>query len=393
MLVKAYKLFKKFKTEFTPVSGAEYKSRYRQLTEVMQLLIRCQMAPDEYYTYSFHKLGVDYAHILNYIPKYHLTKRFRPTLNNRKWASVIENKLLFNIYYHTLNLPVVDIYGCYEPQYGLTVEGEPLTNPEEFKKLLLKNRPRTIVLKPLGGGKGRNIIVIKDIFYKRTEIIFTTSLGHTLSFPDIIAHLKIENPGFPYRGYILEARVEQHSELDRINPWTLNTIRALTILKKDNSVHFYYPVLKLGREDSYIDNICSGALYAPINPLSGVIDKGRFGDKYNNDLYSAHPDTFENFAGLRIPYWEELKELCIAAAKNMPFFRSLGWDIAITPDGPLLLEGNDKHLIEILNPDKGVLQPEMRKILAEFGLEFPENKLPIIDVKHVLKSLKSWSSS
>jgi len=213
MLLKAFKLIKKFKTEFTPVRGAEYKSGFRQLIEVMQLLIRCQMAPDEYYTYNFHRLGVDYAHMLNYIPKYHLTKRFRPALNNREWASMIENKLLFNIYYRALNLPVTDIFGYYDLQYGLTVEGDPLTNPEELEKLLLLKKPRTIVLKPLGGGKGRSIIVIKKINYEKKEILFTTTLGQTLAFPDIIAHLEIKNPGFPYQGYILEARVEQHFEL------------------------------------------------------------------------------------------------------------------------------------------------------------------------------------
>ncbi len=118
-----------------------------------------------------------------------------------------------------------------------------------------------------------------------------------------------------------------------------------------------------------------------------------YGDKFNNDLHSFHPDTEQNFTGRKIPYWEALRELCVTAAKNTPFFRSLGWDIAITSDGPLLIEGNDKHLIEILNPGKGFLQPEIRSILAEFGLTFPERKLPRFSLNNTLKAIKSWSRS
>lgn len=56
---------------------------------------------------------------------------------------------------------------------------------------------------------------------------------------------------------------------------------------------------------------------------------------------AAHPDTGQTFAGFAIPLWQD----CLAMVKRahreaFPSFATLGWDVVITPDGPLLLEAN-----------------------------------------------------
>ena len=54
-----------------------------------------------------------------------------------------------------------------------------------------------------------------------------------------------------------------------------------------------------------------------------------------------HPVTgvcFENFS---LPFWDEVEKLVLKAHAFIPSVISIGWDVAITEKGPVLLEGND----------------------------------------------------
>ena len=50
--------------------------------------------------------------------------------------------------------------------------------------------------------------------------------------------------------------------------------------------------------------------------------------------------TGKAYSGLIVPYWREVTELANKAAMLSPENRSVGWDIAITANGPELIEGN-----------------------------------------------------
>ncbi len=60
-----------------------------------------------------------------------------------------------------------------------------------------------------------------------------------------------------------------------------------------------------------------------------------------NDPFAVHPDTGHAFKGFVMPLWQE----CLALVRRshreaFGRFATLGWDVVITPDGPLLLEAN-----------------------------------------------------
>ena len=60
-----------------------------------------------------------------------------------------------------------------------------------------------------------------------------------------------------------------------------------------------------------------------------------------NEPVATHPDTGHAFVGFTMPLWDECVAL-VARAHRAAFsrFATLGWDVVITPDGPLLLEAN-----------------------------------------------------
>ena len=57
-------------------------------------------------------------------------------------------------------------------------------------------------------------------------------------------------------------------------------------------------------------------------------------------LYDTHPVTGKAFEGFQIPYWEEILKLTEKALRKVDGINYVGWDIAITGKGPIIVEGN-----------------------------------------------------
>ena len=55
-----------------------------------------------------------------------------------------------------------------------------------------------------------------------------------------------------------------------------------------------------------------------------------------------HPDTDLRFKGIEIPFWDRCCRLCLQAAGLFPQLPLVGWDLAITPEGPVIMEGNHR---------------------------------------------------
>lgn len=87
--------------------------------------------------------------------------------------------------------------------------------------------------------------------------------------------------------------------------------------------------------------------------------------------FDMHPDTCTPFINFRVPYFDEAIALCKKAAKVRPDMRYVGWDVGITPTGPVLVEGNNLPAYDgQITPPAGEpgigLRPIVRSIIPEF---------------------------
>ncbi len=138
--------------------------------------------------------------------------------------------------------------------------------------------------------------------------------------------------------YLLEEAICQHEELNRLCPSSVNTLRVVTLLV-NGQAQYVYSLLRMGSGQSNVDNISSGGMYTLIE-ADGIMHYPAFCDK-TGLYYDTHPFTGTKFQGYSLPYFKESIELCKHAAMVEPRLGYIGWDVAITPKGPVLVEGNN----------------------------------------------------
>ncbi len=138
---------------------------------------------------------------------------------------------------------------------------------------------------------------------------------------------------------LVEEFIEQHPNLMQLSGSGLNTIRIITQLDSENKVVILGARLRI-TVNSHVDNMASGNIAAPINIESGKVDGVAVYSDITKLPVTKHPVSGVTIPGFEIPFWKETLQMVEKAALHNTQNRSIGWDIAITQQGPGLLEGN-----------------------------------------------------
>ena len=165
---------------------------------------------------------------------------------------------------------------------------------------------------------------------------------------------------------VLEHVLPQHPDMARLHPQSVNTMRIATELVGDE-VYVAYISVKMGRGDCHCDNSGQGGVLCRVDPETGKIVSDATDDYFN--VYDRHPDTGVVFKGYQLPIVQEAVAMVKEAAHVIPSVRHIGWDVAITPEGPAIIEGNDFPGTDLCQltpfcPDKTGLWPFYKKILG-----------------------------
>lgn len=137
---------------------------------------------------------------------------------------------------------------------------------------------------------------------------------------------------------VVEEHIKNDSTLAKLNDSSLNTFRVVTCIDSHGDVYILAFLLRTGRKGALIDNLLGGGTCYHVDIETGVID-GAGRDSIGN-YYVKHPTSEKIMPGFQIPHFDELKEYAVKLAKHLPNARYVGWDIALTPDGIEVIEGN-----------------------------------------------------
>ncbi len=136
--------------------------------------------------------------------------------------------------------------------------------------------------------------------------------------------------------FVVEEFIQQHSAVSLVYPHSVNSVRIYTLLKGRATEVVFPPMIRFGSGGGRID--ANGEMTVLLAPHTGRWLAGAV-NLQAQDI-TVHPDTCVAFQNVSIPFLSEAIKLVKAAACEIPEVRYIGWDVAITPDGPVLIEGN-----------------------------------------------------
>ncbi|WP_240744550.1 sugar-transfer associated ATP-grasp domain-containing protein [Microbacterium sp. PF5] len=155
--------------------------------------------------------------------------------------------------------------------------------------------------------------------------------GADVSDWDAFHHRLMENGEL-----LVEENIVQHDALSAVCPGTVNSTR-ITAFFDGHRTHILSIAQKFGRGQA-ADQMDWGGFYTMLDA-----DTGRaLGDGYDShgNVHRFHPDTGYRIADFQLPLYDEVIALIDRAARRVPQVQYVGWDVAVTPTGPVIIEGN-----------------------------------------------------
>lgn len=152
--------------------------------------------------------------------------------------------------------------------------------------------------------------------------------------------------------YLIQGFVTPNPRLERLGSGrALGTLRIATYLNKKSEFFMLYALLRIPARGNVHDNFSggsSGNLIAPIDLRTGRIGRawGRRDPNLSRVLepFQRNPDTGVVIRGESVPDWGDVCAMIQRASRTFADLPLLGWDIAISAEGLVLIEANS-------NPD------------------------------------------
>lgn len=243
-----------------------------------------------------------------------------------KNALLLDNKLKFYEIVKDL-LPVPEDLGKLENGIVRRTDG----TTSGLLNLLIENQE--LILKPIDSSSGTGVIKITK---NKDHIFFNEEVMNSNIFLERISILK---------NYMVSIYIKQADYSAKIYGKAVSTIRILTMISPYTQKAFIAAAAhRFVTDRSFpVDNCNAGGLTALIDMETGKLGKAVSPYFSGKSLrwHENHPDTGSRIEGIIIPHWDKIKSQIIMAAQNLSYLKYIGWDVAVTNEDFIVIEGND----------------------------------------------------
>lgn len=327
------------------------KKPYSKIVSEFLTLWRLKKEMPLYYLkYLYRK---DVTNIKDYLSTKEASKiQHSKNLHQEKYMGIMSNKLIFSLFCKKNGIPTPELvsynFGAsffWEDTCAKVSDENDLVS--FFRKVLEESTKERLFLKPFSmfGGRGACII-------RKSNLV-----------EDVAKNARNIMEG----DYIHEDVLVQHEEINKINPSCINTIRIETYIDKEKEIHIMNAFMRFGVGDNIVDNGHSGGIYVGVDLDEGVLKGAALEEiHFGGRDYAEHPNSDYPFKGFAVPYFKEACELVIKATEFLPD-RYIGWDVAITDYGPIIIEANEFPDLFMSDTAYGgyLKNPLIKEVLAE----------------------------
>lgn len=160
--------------------------------------------------------------------------------------------------------------------------------------------------------------------------------------------------------WLLERRVTIDERIAELTgSASVSTVRVVTLVADRSEPEIMGSHFRVIASNSLTDNFNDWETGKPSGNILALpdLDTGVVGEAWapgagglGYQRATLHPRTGLPIEGFSIPWWSEVRRLVqVAAARFLPI-RTIGWDVAITPNGPMLIEGNEQYQYSSFGP-------------------------------------------
>ncbi|HEU4630915.1 MAG TPA: sugar-transfer associated ATP-grasp domain-containing protein [Gemmatimonadaceae bacterium] len=192
---------------------------------------------------------------------------------------------------------------------------------------------RDLFSKPIHGHSGEGARR-----WRWDEGCWTDGAGRRYDWQALAAALAEQSRATPI---LLQECLRNHAALADVSAHALSTVRFVTSRAPDGEPEIVHAVYRTGVGASATDNLSGGGIAVAIEPTTG-----RLGNAIRNDSalpyapIDRHPDSGARFSGTPLPHWHAARHLVVHAHRSLDAIAFVGWDVALTPSGPVLVEAN-----------------------------------------------------
>lgn len=277
-----------------------------------------------YNLYGFDvELDKDIKSYMNYLEFMRDRNKMNGLDNTYNHIVILRDKLIFDKYMNSNDIKTAKLIAIIMNGEILDIKFEKYHNIENLFQ-------KTVFIKNIDGECANGVYCIKSYEdYKKMEQTFKSG------------------------NYIIQEKLIQDEKMNALYSGSVNTIRIVTV-RENKEIKILSSGLRVGTTRSKnVDNWAAGGLYIEINN-DGKLTKYGFAKPIYGGKLEVHPDTKIKFEGYQIPKYEEVVSLVKRAHNTLYGIHSIGWDVAITSDGPVLIEGNDNWEISLMQANHGL---------------------------------------
>ncbi|HET6618437.1 MAG TPA: sugar-transfer associated ATP-grasp domain-containing protein [Dongiaceae bacterium] len=312
------------------VARATGKPVWRQILEQLRLAIRYSIPPDKYYVFDLFR-PERLANARHYVLRYELKGGFHNLVHfhtrvtmRRSTKESLKDKLLFFRRCEKARVASPVVFQV------ATADGK--IAPESYKGGGLP--PHDLFIKPAKGKGGRGCER-----WLRRDGAYEGPGGRLLSEDALRVH--IADLAARRGRYLIQECLRNHPDLMRFGG-SLTSLRITSCKSESGGFEVTNAVLKMSlAAGSSVDNFHQGAAVCRVD-----VETGEVGPAWDNwvkrpcVLHPMHPVTGAAIAGMRLPCWAETVAMVAQAAGLFADRIMVGFDVAITDRGPVIIEGN-----------------------------------------------------
>lgn len=267
---------------------------------------------------------------------------------NSPYIQCISDKTTFAHLSKSFNFPHPETFLFFEHSFesalshGLTADLSVLSTKAQWLSYMAGALPDRFIIKASHGRRGYGLEV-----FERCEN--GTFRGRTRQYSlEQIYEKVVEDKA--YGKCIFQKYLEPHDDIVAFTGSNaIQTVRLITAKNDIGEISMYCGFFKMvGAPDILVDNFqggSSGNLMANLDLSNGAIIEATGYDRstFNLRFPDLHPITQKKLSGFKVPEWDKLTHCAMALHAKISSVRIIGWDIAITNDGPVILEGNPEN--------------------------------------------------